>query len=61
MLVACLPAHLSARTDLFHIPNTFSIHCTADNARMVSFPALNGPDGLKALNDHLLTRSYVVG
>ncbi|BDA43727.1 Elongation factor 1-delta 2 [Coccomyxa sp. Obi] len=28
---------------------------------MVSFPALTSADGLKALNDHLLTRSYVVG
>ncbi|KAK9915051.1 hypothetical protein WJX75_004156 [Coccomyxa subellipsoidea] len=28
---------------------------------MVSFPALTGAEGLKALNEHLLTRSYVVG
>ena len=28
---------------------------------MASFPALTGADGLKALNEHLLTRSYVTG
>lgn len=28
---------------------------------MVSFPPLNGADGLKALNDYFLTRSYVTG
>ena len=28
---------------------------------MVNFPALNESDGLKALDEHLLTRSYITG
>ena len=34
---------------------------TSISAAMASFPALTGADGLKALNEHLLTRSYVTG
>ena len=34
---------------------------TAAPTIMVSLPSLSGSDGLKALNDHLLTRSYVTG
>ena len=31
------------------------------SGKMVSFPALNKPKGLKAVDEHLLTRSYITG
>jgi hypothetical protein len=49
-----------AQTIISHLHLSLSYR-QPETAAMVSFPALTGAEGLKALNEHLLTRSYVVG
>ena len=58
VIVVCQAAHLSTLRHFCTIPTNFA---PPSLYKMVSFPALNKADGLKAVDEHLLTRSYITG
>ncbi len=58
-IVVCQAAHLCQLQNLQHLFES-SVRL-AQSSEMVSFPALNKAEGLKAVDEHLLTRSYITG
>ena len=56
-----LPSGASLPLPSAFLGNSFICLETQSCNTMVNFPALNKPDGLKSLDEHLLTRSYITG